>query len=67
MKTGIQGTQYLILQNSLWSHVCKYLIILASLPNLHLTANSVAIFERLCPAFKQVVFQGLVLRNVVGR
>jgi len=40
-----------------------------STPNklLHLTANSSAIFERLCPAFKQVVFQGLVLRSVGGR
>jgi len=34
---------------------------------VNLTANSVAIFERLCPAFKQVVFQCLVLRSVVGR
>ena len=35
--------------------------------SLHLTANSSAVFERLCPAFKQVVFQGLVLRSVGGR
>jgi hypothetical protein len=36
------------------------------LPNklLHLTANSLAIFEMLCPILKQVVFQGSVPRSV---
>jgi len=35
--------------------------------SLHLTANSSAVFEMPCPAFKQVVFQGPVLRSVGGR
>jgi len=35
--------------------------------SLHLTANSSAVFERLCPASKQVVIQGSVLRSVGGR
>jgi len=35
--------------------------------SLHLTANSAAVFERLCLASKQVVFQGSVPRNVGGR
>jgi len=34
--------------------------------SLHLTANSSAVFEMLCPASKQVVFQGSVLRSVGG-
>jgi len=35
--------------------------------SLHLTANSSAVFERLCPASKQVVSQGSVPRSVGGR
>jgi hypothetical protein len=34
--------------------------------SLHLTANSSAVFEKLCPASKQVVIQGSVLRSVGG-
>jgi hypothetical protein len=35
--------------------------------SLHLTANSSAVFEMLCPASKQVVIQGSALRSVGGR
>jgi len=63
--------QFTIVNATSKAKICQTLIVCriaaSSNKSLHLTANSSAVFEMLCPASRQVVIQGSVSRSVGGR